>query len=243
MTTKQRVLVVDDDREIVRLVSGYLEQAGYEVLVAYDGKTAMQMVRGEPPDLLILDLMLPDLDGWDITRTIRGDELLAQLPILMLTARVDDVDKILGLELGADDYVTKPFNPREVVARVRALLRRSGSGPRSTSAMLQVNTLQLDPRRREVRVGDEPVELTPTEFDLLRTLMESPGYVFTRDELIEKGLGYAYSGIGRTLDTHIKNLRYKIEPDPREPSYIQTVYGVGYRMADATDFAADESHE
>ena len=243
MTTKQRVLVVDDDREIVRLVSGYLEQAGYEVLAAYDGKTAMQMVRGEPPDLLILDLMLPDLDGWDITRTIRGDELLAQLPILMLTARVDDVDKILGLELGADDYVTKPFNPREVVARVRALLRRSGSGPRSTSAMLQVNTLQLDPRRREVRVGDEPVELTPTEFDLLRTLMESPGYVFTRDELIEKGLGYAYSGIGRTLDTHIKNLRYKIEPDPREPSYIQTVYGVGYRMADATDFAADESHE
>lgn len=243
MTTKQRILVVDDDREIVRLVSGYLEQAGYEVLAAYDGKTAMQMVHGEPPDLLILDLMLPDLDGWDITRTIRGDELLAQLPILMLTARVDDVDKILGLELGADDYVTKPFNPREVVARVRALLRRSGSGSRSTSAMLQVNTLQLDPRRREVRVGDEPVELTPTEFDLLRTLMESPGYVFTRDELIEKGLGYAYSGIGRTLDTHIKNLRYKVEPDPREPSYIQTVYGVGYRMADASDFAADESHE
>lgn len=243
MTTRQRILVVDDDREIVRLVSGYLEQAGYEVLAAYDGKAAMQMVRGEPPDLLILDLMLPDLDGWDITRTIRGDELLAQLPILMLTARVDDVDKILGLELGADDYVTKPFNPREVVARVRALLRRSGSGPRSTSTMLQVNTLQLDPRRREVRVEDEPVELTPTEFDLLRTLMESPGYVFTRDELIEKGLGYAYSGIGRTLDTHIKNLRYKIEPDPREPSYIQTVYGVGYRMADASDFAADESHE
>ena len=240
---KQRILVVDDDREIVRLVRGYLEQVGYEVLAAYDGESAMKMVRGEDPDLLILDLMLPDRDGWEITRAIRGDEVLAQLPILMLTARVDDVDKILGLELGADDYVTKPFNPREVVARVRALLRRSGSGPRAVSAVSQVNALQLDTRRREVRIDGEPVELTPTEFDLLRTLMESPGYVFTRDELVEKGLGYAYSGIGRTLDTHIKNLRYKIEPDPREPSYIQTVYGVGYRMADASDFAGEGADE
>jgi two-component system alkaline phosphatase synthesis response regulator PhoP len=243
MTTKQRILVVDDDREIVRLLRGYLEQAGYEVLAAYNGESAMQMVRAEPPDLLILDLMLPDRDGWEITRTIRADQILAQLPILMLTARVDDVDKILGLELGADDYVTKPFNPREVVARVRALLRRSGSGPRPASALLEVHELQLDNRRREVRVSGETVELTPTEFDLLRTLLESPGYVFTRDELVEKGLGYAYSGIGRTLDTHIKNLRYKIEPDPREPSYIQTVYGVGYRMAEASDFDVENRDE
>lgn len=239
----QRVLVVDDDREIVRLVRGYLEQAGYEVLAAYDGQTAVQTLRSERLDLLVLDLMLPDRDGWDITRTIRADVALAHMPILMLTARADDVDKIIGLELGADDYVTKPFNPREVVARVRALLRRAGAGPRATTPTLQVNELRLDVRRREVHVGSEEVELTPTEFDLLYALMENPGYVFTRDELVEKGLGYAYSGMGRTLDSHIKNLRYKIEPDPREPVYIQTVYGVGYRMADATDFTADNNDE
>jgi len=236
--SKQSILVVDDDKEIVRLVRGYLRQAGYEVLVAYDGESAMQSLRTEKPDLLILDLMLPDRDGWDITRAIRAGEAHAQLPILMLTARIEDVDKILGLELGADDYVTKPFNPREVVARVRALLRRSATGPRPggrAGTLLQVAQLKVDLGRREVRVGDHEVELTPTEFDLLRTLMENPGYVFTRDELLEKGLGYAYSGMGRTLDTHIKNLRYKIESDPREPTYIQTVYGVGYRLADETD--------
>ncbi|MFW6070656.1 MAG: response regulator transcription factor [bacterium] len=233
---RQQILVVDDDREIVRLVRGYLRQAGFDVLVAYDGESAMHTLRAESPDLLILDLMLPDRDGWDITRAIRADAALAQLPILMLTARVEDVDKILGLELGADDYVTKPFNPREVVARVRALLRRSASGPRTTS-QLHVADLYVDVGRREVRVGQREVDLTPTEFDLLRTLMENPGYVFTRDELLEKGLGYAYSGMGRTLDTHIKNLRHKIEPDPRQPVYIQTVYGVGYRLADERDLA------
>ena len=241
MTTtlgKQTILVVDDDKEIVRLLRGYLRQAGYGVLVAHDGETAMHTIRAEKPDLLILDLMLPDRDGWDITRAIRADNAYAQLPILMLTARIDDVDKILGLELGADDYVTKPFNPREVVARVRALLRRAASAPR-VAPLLQVAGLQLDVGRREVRVGDREVELTPTEFDLLRTLMENPGYVFTRDELLEKGLGYAYSGMGRTLDTHIKNLRHKIEPDPHEPAYIQTVYGVGYRLADEADLSND----
>lgn len=237
---RQQVLVVDDDREIVRLVRGYLRQAGYDVLVAYDGESAMHTLRAERPDLLILDLMLPDRDGWDITRAIRADAALAQLPILMLTARVEDVDKILGLELGADDYVTKPFNPREVVARVRALLRRATGGPRAgpwTGSQLRVADLYVDVGRREVRVGRREVDLTPTEFDLLRTLMENPGYVFTRDELLEKGLGYAYSGMGRTLDTHIKNLRQKIEPDPRQPVYIQTVYGVGYRLADERDLA------
>lgn len=232
--SRKTVLVVDDDPEIARLLRGYLRQAGFGVLVAHEGKTAMQTIRTEKPDLLILDLMLPDRDGWDITRALRADEATAQLPIIMLTARVDDVDKILGLELGADDYVTKPFNPREVVARVRALLRRAGSG-RRTAQVLQVAGLQLDVGRREVRVGEREVELTPTEFDLLRTLMENPGYVFTRDELLEKGLGYAYSGMGRTLDTHIKNLRQKIEPDPREPTFVQTVYGVGYRLADEGD--------
>jgi two-component system alkaline phosphatase synthesis response regulator PhoP len=234
---RQRILVVDDDKEIVRLVRGYLEQAGYEVLAAYDGQTAVQALHNERLDLLVLDLMLPDRDGWDITRTIRADAALAHMPILMLTARAGDVDKILGLELGADDYVTKPFNPREVVARVRALLRRASSGPRAATPTLQVNRLRLDVRRREVHVGGQEVELTPTEFDLLRALMENPGYVFTRDELVEKGLGYAYSGMGRTLDSHIKNLRYKIEPDPRDPVYIHTVYGVGYRMSEGRDFA------
>jgi two-component system alkaline phosphatase synthesis response regulator PhoP len=232
----QSILVVDDDKEIVRLLRGYLEQAGYEVLAAFDGQTAVEILRREKPSLLILDLMLPDRDGWDITRLIRGDAALSHTPIIMLTARVDDVDKILGLELGADDYVTKPFNPREVVARVRALLRRSQPGARTPADVLQVAGLQLDARRREVEVGGQEVDLTPTEFDLLRILMEHPGYVFTRDELMEKGLGYAYSGMGRTLDSHIKNLRHKIEPDPRQPVYIQTVYGVGYRLADASNF-------
>lgn len=229
--SKKSILVVDDDAEITRLLRGYLQQAGYAVLLAHDGESAMQAIRAEKPDVLVLDLMLPDRDGWDITRALRADAATAQLPIIMLTARVDDVDKILGLELGADDYVTKPFNPRELVARVRAVLRRA-SGVTRAAQVLQVGHLQLDVGRREVLVGQVEVELTPTEFDLLRTLMENPGYVFTRDELLEKGLGYAYSGMGRTLDTHIKNLRYKIETDPREPTYIQTVYGVGYRLAE-----------
>jgi two-component system alkaline phosphatase synthesis response regulator PhoP len=232
--TGQRILVVDDDREIVRLMRGYLEQAGYRVLEAYDGETALYMLQTERPDLLLLDLMLPDRDGWDITRHIRATPHLANTPIIMLTARVEDVDKILGLELGADDYVTKPFNPREVVARVNALFRRSQrSGPAAASPVIEIGALRLDLGRRELRVGDRPVDLTPTEFNLLRTLMESPGYAFTRGELIQYGLGYEYEGMERTLDSHVKNLRQKIEDDPRSPAYIQTVYGVGYRLAEA----------
>ncbi|MEN8171596.1 MAG: response regulator transcription factor [Chloroflexota bacterium] len=227
----ERILVVDDDKEIVRLVRSYLENAGYEVLSAYDGETALHTLRREKPDLLVLDLMLPDRDGWDITRIIRGDAHLAGLPVIMLTARVEDSDKIVGLELGADDYITKPFNPREVVARVRALLRRSsleiGSPPLKT---LQVGTLHLDTGKRQLLIADAPVDLTPSEFELLRVMMESPGYVFTRDELMDQALGYGFEGVGRTLDSHIKNLRRKIEPDPADPTYIQTVYGVGYRL-------------
>ncbi len=229
---EQRILVVDDDREIVRLVQGYLRQAGYQVLTAYDGEMALHTLRRERPDLLILDLMLPDRDGWALTRLIRSDPSLAATPIIMLTARVEDVDKILGLELGADDYMTKPFNPREVVARVRALLRRVQEGPAVRSSVLQVGDLRIDVGRRQATVEGREVDLTPTEFDLLRLLMENPGYAFTRDELIEKGLGYLYEGLGRTLDSHIKNLRRKIEPNPRQPTFIQTVYGVGYRLAD-----------
>jgi DNA-binding response OmpR family regulator len=226
-----RILVVDDDREIVRLVKAYLEKAGYNVLTAFDGETALHTLRREQPDLLVLDLMLPDRDGWDLTRLIRKDSQLSSTPIIMLTARVEDSDKIVGLEIGADDYVTKPFNPREVVARVRALLRRSqpGSG-NANSQVMQTGALLLDTGRRELLVDGDPVELTPSEFELLRLLMESPGYAFTRDELLEKALGIAYEGMGRTLDSHIKNLRRKIEPDPKNPTYIQTIYGVGYKL-------------
>ncbi|MBN1312915.1 MAG: response regulator transcription factor [Anaerolineae bacterium] len=229
---KQSILVVDDDREIVRLVRGYLEQAGYTVMAAYDGETALHYLRAEHPDLLLLDLMLPDRDGWDVTRIIRSDPGLADIPIIMLTARIDDVDKILGLELGADDYVTKPFNPREVVARVKALLRRVRREELGTTDVLQVAGLRMDIRRHEVTHQGDPIDLTVTEFNILRVLMENAGYALTRNELIEKGLGYVYKGMERTLDSHIKNLRQKLEDDPRQPRYIQTVYGVGYRLTE-----------
>lgn len=225
-----RILVVDDDHDIVRLVKAYLENAGYSVLSAYDGESALHILRREQPDLMVLDLMLPDHDGWDLTRLIRADQNLAETPIIMLTARVEDSDKIVGLEIGADDYITKPFNPREVVARVRALLRRSQSGKIPVPQVLQTGYLTLDIGRRELLVDGEPVELTPSEFGLLQVLMESPGYAFTRAELLEKALGYPYEGMGRTLDSHIKNLRQKVEPDPKNPVYIQTIYGVGYKL-------------
>jgi len=228
-----RILVVDDDKEIVRLVRSYLEKAGYSIMTAYDGETALHTLRRERPDLLILDLMLPDRDGWDLTRLIRADKSLEEIPIIMLTARVEDSDKIVGLEIGADDYITKPFNPREVVARVRALLRRSQRGTGGNSPqILQAGNLILDIGRRELMINGKPIELTPSEFELLQLLMESPGYAFTRDELLEKALGYSYEGMGRTLDSHIKNLRRKIEPDPKKPTYIQTIYGVGYKLTE-----------
>ena len=225
-----RILVVDDDKEIVRLLRAYLEQAGYQVSIAYDGETALHILRRERPSLVVLDLMLPDRDGWDITRIVRSDSSLESTPIIMLTARVEDTDKIIGLELGADDYVTKPFNPREVVARVRSVLRRTGNEFRAGEHVLQCGGLMLDLYRREVAVDGKPLEITPTEFELLRTLMENPGYAFTRSELIERSLGYDHESLERSLDSHIKNLRKKIEKDPRQPIYIQTVYGVGYRL-------------
>jgi len=225
----QRVLVVDDDREIVRLVRAYLEQAGYSVFVAHEGEQALHVIRSERPDLVVLDLMLPGRNGWDITRIVRGDPTLSHLPIIMLTARVEDTDRILGLELGADDYITKPFNPREVVARARAVLRRTTGGFAQPN-LLQIGGLLMDLDRHEVQMHGEPVELTPTEFELLRVLMESPGHAFTRSELIEQGLGYTYEGLERTVDSHVKNLRRKIEADPKEPAYVLTVYGVGYRL-------------
>jgi two-component system, OmpR family, alkaline phosphatase synthesis response regulator PhoP len=225
----QRILVVDDDKQIVRLIQSYLEQAGYRVLTAANGETALHTVRRERPDLVVLDLMLPDRDGWEITRIIRSDSNLAGLPIIMLTARVEDTDKIVGLELGADDYITKPFNPREVVARVRAVLRRMSGNP-TPPRLIETGDLVMNPDQHEVTLEGKPIELTPTEFELLKTLLENQGHAFTRLELIEKSLGYLYDGIERTVDSHIKNLRKKIEPDPANPTYILTVYGVGYRM-------------
>ena len=227
----QRVLVVDDDKEIVRIIRAYLQQAGYVVLTAYDGETALHVIRSDRPDLVVLDLMLPDRDGWSITRVVRGDESLAKTPIIMLTARVESSDRVLGLNLGADDYVPKPFDPHEVVARVRAVLRRAQDGP-ALPHIIQIGNLHMDLDRHEVTADGRSVELTPTEFDLLKKLMDSPGHAFTRLALIEQGLGYSYEGVERTLDSHIRNLRRKIEPDPANPTYIKTVFGVGYRMTE-----------
>lgn len=226
-----RILVVDDDREVVRLMRAYLADAGFEVLVAYDGESAIHIIRRETPDLVLLDLMLPDRDGWDVTRTVRSDPGLKHTPIIMLTARVDDTDKIVGLEMGADDYVTKPYNPREVVARVKACLRvQRGLQNADSNQVLSVNGLRMDVRRREVYVGEGKVELTVTEFEILRVLMEEAGYVITRPEIIRKAIGTEFLGIERTIDSHIRNLRAKIEPDPKQPYYIKTVYGVGYKL-------------
>lgn len=225
----QRILVVDDDREIVRLTRAYLEQSGYHVLVAYDGETALHILRRERPDLVVLDLMLPDRHGYDVTRTVRGDTSLAAMPIIMLTARVEDHDKIVGLELGADDYVTKPFNPRELMARIRAVLRRAQGEP-CPQRVIQVGDLTIDMDSYRVEVQDEPVHLTPTEFNLLRALAENPDHTLTRLELIEKGLGYSYEGLERTVDSHIKNLRRKLEATGTADQ-IETVFGVGYRLA------------
>jgi two-component system alkaline phosphatase synthesis response regulator PhoP len=229
----QRILVVDDDKSIVKVLAGYLEQAGFAILVAHDGETALHMLRRERPDLVILDLMMPKRDGWEVTRIVRTDKDLASTPIIMLTARFEDTDKIAGLELGADDYVTKPFNAREVVTRVKALLRRQklDQMPTAGPRILVSGGLRLDVDHHTLTVNAQRVELTRTEFNLLEILLANPGYTITRDELLEKALGYAYEGLGRALDTHIRNLRRKIEPDPDNPRYIQTIHGVGYRLA------------
>jgi DNA-binding response OmpR family regulator len=230
-----RILVVDDDHSIVKVLTAYLEQSGCQVFPAYDGEMALHVLRRERPDLVILDLMMPKRDGWDVTRLVRADPSLAATPIILLTARVEDTDKIVGLELGADDYITKPFNPREVAARVKALLRRVrlDQAPNAVPRVLTCGGLRLDLDQRTLTVDSVPVELTRTEFNLLEALMTHPGYTLTRDELLEKALGYAYEGLGRALDTHIRNLRRKIEPDPDNPTYLQTVYGVGYRLTGA----------
>jgi two-component system alkaline phosphatase synthesis response regulator PhoP len=228
----QTILVVDDEPQIVEVVQDYLKQAGYRVLAARDGQTALTLARHERPDLIVLDLMLPGgMDGLEVCRRLRRDPVLADVPIIMLTARIAEADRLIGLELGADDYVTKPFSPREVVARVRAVLRRALGRAESTS-VVRIRDLAVDLANRTVTVSGEPVPLTPTEFDLLAVMARNPGRPFTRAQLMDLVYDVAYAGYDRAIDSHIKNLRRKIEPEPGEPRYVLTVYGVGYKLGD-----------
>jgi len=228
--TKSRILIVDDNEKIVDVVRAYLEKDGYRVLAAYDGLQALEMARRRQPDLIILDLLLPGMDGLDVCRVLRGEG--NEVPIIMLTAKTTESDKLIGLELGADDYVTKPFSPRELVARVRAVLRRMGEQQGQGPAEIRCGDLVIDFVRHEVRVKTTPAHLTPTEFRLLEVLVKEPGRAFTRLELLDNVFGYDFEGLERTVDVHVMNLRKKIEPDASQPMYIRTVYGVGYRFAE-----------
>jgi len=221
------VMIVDDEERLRSLVSAYLAQEGFTVLTAANGQEALRLARQEKPDLIILDLMMPEMDGYEFMRRYKRER---DTPVIMLTAKVDDEDKVLGLELGADDYVTKPFSPRVLAARVRAVLRRSGAVvPRGE--VLRAADITLDRASHHVTVGDCPIDLTPSEFDLLATLMGAPGRVFSRADLLDRVQGILYEGYERTIDVHIRNLRVKIEADTRHPRYIETVYGLGYRFA------------
>jgi DNA-binding response OmpR family regulator len=224
----QTVLVVDDEPKIARLARDYLEHAGYAVLTAGDGPSAVQAARTRRPDLVVLDLGLPGLDGLEVLRSIRTT---GSMPVVVLTARDTELDKLLGLELGADDYVTKPFSPRELVARVRAVLRRSERAP-ETGDRIAVGDLVLDIPRMRATVAERPIELTPTEFSLLATLARHPGRVFTRSQLLDAAHGEAFEAYERAIDAHVKNIRRKLEPEPARPRYLLTVYGVGYRLAE-----------
>jgi DNA-binding response OmpR family regulator len=223
-----KILVVDDEREIVKLVRAYLEQAGFKVVAAFDGQEGLTVFRHEKPDVVVLDLNLPRIDGLDVCRTIRRE---SDTPVIMLTARVEEHDRLIGLELGADDYIVKPFSPREVVARVRAVLRRVRPTPSAPESITAAD-VTLDLVRHTVTVAGAPVELTPTEFELLRVMTTAPGRAFSRMKLLDAAQGEAYEGYERTIDTHIKNLRNKIEPDPKSPRHIITVYGVGYKFVE-----------
>jgi DNA-binding response OmpR family regulator len=226
------ILVVDDEFKIVQIARDYLEHAGFSVLTAGDGKSALAVARSAKPDLVILDLGLPEMDGLDVTRALRKD---SGVPIIMLTARGEETDKLVGLELGADDYVTKPFSPKELVARVRTVLRRMDAARANANAeIIRAADLTLDVPRMRVALGPEAREadLTPTEFQLLATLAREPGRIFTRAQLLDAVHGIAFESYERAIDAHIKNIRRKIEPNPRQPRYILMVYGVGYKFAD-----------
>jgi two-component system OmpR family response regulator len=223
----KKILIVDDEKKITEIISAYLERDNFSVITAYDGKSALDAVKKYAPDLIILDLMLPEISGWDVCRTLRKD---SGIPIIMLTARDETADKIVGLELGADDYVTKPFDAKELVSRVKAVLRRYEGTIADTPKKIHAGDLTIDSERRLVTSGEQNIELTPIEFDLLQLLAKHPGRVFSRLQLLDSIQGDAYEGYERTIDSHIKNLRKKIEPEPEKPRYIITVYGVGYKM-------------
>jgi two-component system alkaline phosphatase synthesis response regulator PhoP len=222
------ILVVDDEPKIVKQARDYLENNGFRVVAAGDGQTALTRARHERPDLIVLDLNLPEVDGLDVCRALRRE---SDVPIIMLTARVGEVDRLIGLELGADDYITKPFSPRELVARVRAVLRRVRGGVHQRG-LIRAGYLEIDIHGHRATRDGESLNLTRTEFDLLVTLAQHPGQAFTREQLLDRLHGVAYDGYDRSIDAHVKNLRQKIEPDPSEPRYVLTVYGVGYRFTD-----------
>ena len=223
------VLLVEDEAKIVRLARDYLERGGFAVLSAADGETALATFRSDHPDLAVLDLGLPGMDGLDVLRSLRRE---SNTPVIILTARGEESDRLVGLELGADDYMVKPFSPKELVARVRAVLRRAEGAPAAGAERIHAGDLTLDVPRMRLKINDNPIEVTSTEFQLLAAMARQPGRIFTRSQLLEAVHGVAFESYERAIDTHIKNLRRKIEPDPRQPRYILTVYGVGYRLAE-----------
>jgi DNA-binding response OmpR family regulator len=227
----KKILVIDDEEKIVTVLKAYLEQSGYQVVTAADGKAALVVFQREKPDFMILDLTLPGLDGLEVCRAVRRQ---SNIPILMLTARVEEADKLMGLELGADDYVVKPFSPREVVARVRTIFRRA-SGEVAQNEIIRVGNLEIDMDQHTVMVANHQVELTPTEFDILVVLARQPKRVFTRLQIMEQAQGNAFEGYERTIDAHIKNIRLKLEPNSKDPTFIHTVFGVGYKLEVKSD--------
>ncbi len=222
-----KILIADDEPHILESVGSYLKQDGFQVVTARNGREALFVFRHEKPDLVILDVMMPEMDGWDAARIIRKE---SSVPLLFLTARVEEIDQIRGLEIGADEYLPKPFSPRMVVARVRALLRRVYGELLSEPSVYRVGSVELNTETHLVSVADQRVDLTPSEFGILKALITRPGRVYTRMELLDYLQGEAFAGYERTVDVHVKNLRLKIEPDSKNPEYIETVYGVGYRM-------------
>ncbi|RKR91338.1 DNA-binding response OmpR family regulator [Micromonospora pisi] len=225
-----RILVAEDDRKQANLVRIYLEREGHSVLLVGDGRAALDQVRARRPDLVVLDVMMPIVDGLDVCRVLRAE---SDLPILLLTARTTEDDILLGLDLGADDYLTKPYSPRELAARVRALLRRAGVVSAGNQAVLTVGELEIDAGRFEVRIAGRPITLTAKEFGILEVLASEPGRAFTRAQIIDRAFGFDHYVLERTVDVHVMNLRRKIEPDAADPRYVQTVFGRGYRLADA----------
>ncbi len=229
METMRTILVVDDELKITRLVRDYMQQAGFNVIEAGDGIAGVSAARTHRPDLIVLDLGLPGMDGLDVTRTLRAT---STVPIIMLTARSDETDRIVGLELGADDYIVKPFSPKELVARVRAVLRRVDAVA-DGAEVIRAGDVEIDVPKMRVSVAGNPVDLTPTEFELVATLAKQPGRIFTRTQLLDAVHGVAFESYERAVDAHIKNIRRKIEPDPRSPVFVLTVHGVGYKFSDA----------